>query len=512
MGVGPRSVPVTVVQPRQPRGVPVGGQYAQSARAEVTSLDGAREVLHHRPGLVELTPATRRVVDAITAAGGEPYLVGGCVRDAVLHPGRRPKDIDIEVYGLDIDTLRDGLATVGYVDEVGRAFSVLKIRRGGEDFDVSLPRRDAKTGVGHRGFEVIADPHASRLEASARRDFTINALMLDPTTDELVDCWGGLDDLESGILRHTTEAFADDPLRVLRGVQFAARFGFRMDPETADLCRSLSGTYPELSKERVWGEWQKIAAKGTHISAALEVLKQTGWEEHYPQIAVLHGVPQDEHWHPEGDVHTHVGLAGDKAAQLAAAAGMSDDDRTVVVLASVLHDVGKATHTQIRHWDDGEVDITSQGHADAGVEPAEEFLKAIDTPRHIRDRVLPLIREHMAATNNEHPSRPAVRRLARRLQPATISEWALVVTADKGGRGAGSVPGGVDRWVELAQQTGTQSAPVSPLLRGEHLIAEGMKPGPAFAPIMRGAMTAQDDGEFDDEPGAIAWLAARLSR
>ena len=372
---------------------------------------------------------------------------------------------------------------------------------------MSLPRRDSKTGVGHTGFEVIADPDATIAQASGRRDFTINALMWDPATGDVIDCWGGLGDLERGVLRHTTEAFAEDPLRVLRGAQFAARFGFTMDPDTVELCRTLKDEYGSLSKERVWVEWHKIATKGTRPSAALEVLAQTGWEEHYPQLAALHGVPQDPTWHPEGDVHAHTGLAGDKGAELAAAAGLCGDDRAVVVFAALLHDVGKTTHTDITSRG-----ITSYGHADAGVEPAKAFLKAIDTPRHIRDRVLPLIREHMSGVGNEHPSPSAVRRLARRLQPATMNEWALVVEADRGGRGTGSVPGGTEAWMVIARRLGTEQRPVSSALRGEHLMASGMTPGPEFAPILRAAMVAQDDGEFDDEAGAIAWLAARLAR
>lgn len=500
-------------QPRQPKGVPVGGQWATPAHPETTTELGARgvETRHHMPDLIDLSPATRRVLGAIEYAGGHPYLVGGCVRDAILSPGTAPKDVDLEVYGADLDDLAHELSRIGYVDDVGSYFEVLKMRTGGEDFDIALPRREVKTGTGHRGFEIVADPFAPLVDASARRDFTINALMFDPRTGDLVDCWGGLADLRAGVLRHTTDAFAEDPLRVLRGAQFAARFGFTMDPETAALCRSLTGEYATLPKERVWTEWHKIAAKGTRPSAALEVLAQTGWEEHYPQLAVLHDVPQDPGWHPEGSVHAHSGLAGDKACELADAAGLTGDDRAVVVLAAMLHDVGKHTHTQVKVWDDGEVDISSRGHAAAGVEPARAFLASIDAPRHIRDRVLPLVREHMAATGVDEPSASAVRRLARRLAPATMTDWALVVEADKGGRGAASRPGGTGPWMALAAELGTEREPVRAILRGEHLIAAGMTPGPAFAPIMRDAQVAQDDGEFVDEAGALAWLTRRLA-
>jgi tRNA nucleotidyltransferase (CCA-adding enzyme) len=499
-------------QPRMPAGSlnNSGGRFAPERHDEpVTTLGPERgcETRTPFPGLIELTPATVRVLDAITRNGGHPYLVGGCVRDAILEPGRIPTDVAIEAFGVDIDTLTSALRTVGHVDEVGREFSVLKIRVQREDFDVALPRRDSKSGSGHRGFDVVADPSCTLVDATGRRDFTLNALMFDPATGDVVDCWGGLADLRAGVLRHTTDAFSDDPLRVLRAVQFAARFGFTIDDQTATMCQSLAGSFTELSPERVWTEWRKIGSQGRHLSAALAVLAQTGWERHFEAIADLHGVPQDPSWHPEGDVHAHSGLAGDKGAQLADSAGLVGDDRTVVVLASLLHDVGKVTHTQVA---DGRV--TSSGHDHAGVEPARCFLATIDATREVRDRILPLVREHMSATTAQTPSRAAVRRLARRLAPATIDEWALVVAADKGGRGAGSTAPGTEAWLELARQMGTQQAPARPILRGEHLIAAGMKPGPAFAPIMKAALAAQDDELFTDEVGAIDWLAAHLRR
>ncbi|GAA3823466.1 CCA tRNA nucleotidyltransferase [Cellulomonas soli] len=466
------------------------------------------ETRHHRPGLLALSPTTKQLLGAVEHAGGHPYLVGGCVRDAILTPGTRPKDVDIEVYGLEPDRLVHELRRFGYVDEVGARFTVLKLRTGGEDLDIALPRRTVRTEQGH---EVVADPYAPLVEASGRRDFTVNALMLDPVTDEVVDCWDGLGDLRSGVLRHTTSSFAEDPLRVLRGAQLAARFDLTMAPETVELSRSLTDEHATIARERIWGEWHKTVTRGVRPSRALRVLAQTGWEGHYPQLAVLHGVRQDPGWHPEGDVHTHIGLAADKACEVADRERLTGDDRAVVVLASMLHDVGKHTHTRIRVRQDGQEHISSAGHAGAGVEPARAFLRSIGAPRHLRDRVLPLIREHMAATGNDDPSPAAVRRLARRLQPATMQEWAMVVESDKGGRGVGSVPGGTERWMELARRLGTERAPVRGLLRGAHLIAAGMEPGPEFAPILREAQAAQDDGEITDEAGAVAWLAGRIA-
>ena len=484
------------------------GTVAKSAGRSVDGLNqdiGNQVQETHMPGLIKLTVPTNRVLDAIADAGGHPYLVGGCVRDALIEPGRIPKDVDIEVFGLDIDALSIALKSVGNVDEVGVDFSVLKMCVDGEDFDISLPRKDVKTAEGHRGFSVEADPNSSLPDATARRDFTINALMYDPATGNVIDCWGGLNDLMVGILRHTTDAFAEDPLRVLRGVQFAARFGYTMHPDTIALARELADDYDHLPTERVWEEWHKIASKGRHIGSALETLRQTGWEKHYPQISVLHDVEQDPTWHPEGNVHVHSGMAADKAAELADIAGLDPEDRTVIVLAAMVHDFGKATHTQHAVDKLGNPKITSHGHDHAGVEPADEFLISIGASKVIRDRVKPLVREHMCSSTVKTVTRPAVRRLARRLSPATLNEWAMVTAADKGGRGSGSVDAKTDQWLEMYEEESTR---MSPLLTGQHLIDSGMTPGPAFKPVLAAALEAQDEGVFDDETGALAWFTS----
>ena len=454
--------------------------------------------LGSRPG-----PDAERVLDAIRRTGGRPMLVGGYVRDAIMNPGTASKDIDVEVYGAaDPGALALALADAGKVTEAGKAFGVLKVRAGDTDMDISLPRRESKTGAGHRGFDVIPDGSLGFREASGRRDFTVNALMADPATGEVIDHWNGMADLRAGVLRHTTAAFAEDPLRVLRAVQFAARFGFRLAPETAILCGQLADSYAELPVERVWCEMEKIGTRGTRISVALETLEVSGWERHVPQIAALHAVPQDAGWHPEGDVWTHSGLAADQAARLADEAGLTGTDRFVVVMAALAHDFGKVTHTQ---WCDGR--IVSHGHAAAGVEPAQAFLRSIGCPEGITDRILPLVHEHMCCTGR--PTKPAVRRLARRLVPATLAELALVCGADQAGRGDPDAPNPAAAWLEMGRGLSVQERPAKGLLTGDHLIAAGMVPGPAFRPLLADALAAQDAGEFEDEAGALRWLAER---
>ena len=455
--------------------------------------------LASRPG-----PDAERALAVIRRAGGRPMLVGGYVRDAIMNPGAVSKDIDVEVYGVaDPDVLAAALAEAGKVTEAGKAFGVLKVRAGDTEMDISLPRRESKTGAGHRGFDVIPDGSLGFREASGRRDFTINSMMADPQTGDVIDHWGGVADLATGVLRHTTEAFSEDPLRVLRAVQFAARFGFRLALGTIILCRRLADAYSELPVERVWCEMEKIGTAGTHISVALDTLEASGWERHFPQIAALHGIRQDPQWHPEGDVHVHSGLAADQAARLADEAGLTGTDRFVVVMAALAHDFGKVTHTQ---WPHGGR-ITSHGHAAAGVEPAQALLRSIGCPEGTAARIVPLVREHMCIAGR--PTKPAVRRLARRLVPATLAEMTLVCGADQAGRGDPDAPNPAAAWLEMGRGLSVQERPAKGLLTGDHLIAAGMVPGPAFRPLLAEALAAQDAGEFEDEAGALRWLADR---
>lgn len=247
-----------------------------------------------------LRRAQRELCRLVSAAGGRALLVGGCVRDAAL--GREAKDLDIEVYGLEAAALEKVLAKSFELDLVGKAFGVIKLR--GVPVDVSLPRRESKTGLGHKAFSVLSDPNLPFAEAAARRDFTINAMGFDPLTGELLDPHGGLRDLERRLLRHTSDKFSEDPLRVLRGAQFAARFGLAVAPETIALC---SGIQPEgLARERVQEEWRKLLLQGERPSLGLAFLKDCRWLVHFPELAALVDCAQDPQWHPEGDVWVHT--------------------------------------------------------------------------------------------------------------------------------------------------------------------------------------------------------------
>ena len=236
-----------------------------------------------------------KLAKTIAADGGRAMLVGGCVRDALM--GVEPKDWDLEVYGVEPTRLREILNDFGEVNAVGEAFTVYKV---GQDLDVSLPRRERKTGRGHRGFVVEGDKDMSFEEAARRRDFTINAIMQDALTGEIVDCYGGREDLARKTLRAVSrETFAEDSLRVLRAAQFAARFGFEVEPETRELCRAIDLT--DLPKERIWGELEKLLLKSEKPSVGLRYFYDLRIAEQlFPELVSLVGVPQESAWHPEG--------------------------------------------------------------------------------------------------------------------------------------------------------------------------------------------------------------------
>lgn len=291
------------------------------------------------------------------------------------------------------------LRGLGRVDEQGGSFNVVAAHVDRQCFDVSLPRRDSKTGDGHTGFTVEIYPTIDETDAFAWRDFTIDAMGWDPETHELVDYFGGPDDLLAGVLRQTSEAFAENNLRMLQGGQFAARFGFTFAPESTELARSMADRFPELSTERVWGKWRKIATRGLHVTAALRALETTTWLQHFPQLAATRGIQRDAIGHAEGDVFTHVGLTADETTKAADRAGLSSADPEVAVLRAPVHDFGKVTHTPTGKGGR----ITSHGHAEAGVEPAAQFFTGIGAPASASAPARR--RAHVPRLNRIHPIR-----------------------------------------------------------------------------------------------------------
>src|SRR5687767_2183574 len=244
-----------------------------------------------------ISSAVIKLCEAVKQSGGRALLVGGWVRDFAR--GVANVDYDIEVYGLEAPALRSLIEAHGKVDAVGEAFTVYKLRLRDQErrknfvVDVSLPRRESKTGRGHRGFVIEGDPWMSFEEAARRRDFTINAMMYDPLAGDILDPYGGREDISRGIIRVVDPGtFVQDSLRVLRAMQFAARFEYSIDLATIELCRSID--LSDLPAERLWGEVEKWLLQSRRPSLGLWAARELGVAEKlWPEIHALIDCPQD---------------------------------------------------------------------------------------------------------------------------------------------------------------------------------------------------------------------------
>jgi tRNA nucleotidyltransferase (CCA-adding enzyme) len=463
--------------------------------------------------MISIPQSLNPVLEAVSKIG-HPRFVGGCVRDALL--GVPCSDLDIEVSECSFDELAHTLRRFGSTDVVGRSFGTIKLKLDGTPYDFSLPRRESKTGQGHRGFKIDPDPSLSFAEAAARRDFTVNAMAWDHTDQLLVDPFGGKTDLDQRILRHTSPAFVEDPLRVLRAMQLAARFELELAPETVELCRSISDSFAELPLERVWGEWDKWALLAKKPSAGMRVLRQTNWLRHFPEIAALVDTPQDPGWHPEGDAFEHTLHCLDALVDVVDWPNLASDLRRCLMFAVLAHDFGKPT-TTFQKEREGQLRWVSPGHAVAGCPLAESWLARIGAPSRFAPKVLPLVQHHMAhhGTGNQPPSDSHLRRLARKLAPSTIAELVTVMRADSRGRPPRQDPQVmelIDTIENRARELALEIQAPDPIVLGRHLLSRGFKPGPSFKPILDAAFEAQLEGTFSDEPGSLLWLDSHLMR
>ena len=449
----------------------------------------------------------KKIIEAISEAGGVAYEVGGCVRDQLL--GHANKDLDIEVFHLDASTLSRILSRFGRVNEVGVSFGVIKLRtRQGEDLDFTMPRRESKIGRGHRGFQVEVDHTLSVAEAALRRDFTMNAIYRNLHDQTLLDPHAGIQDLDQRLLRATSEHFAEDPLRVLRGMQFAARFDATMCSKTIEMCRSISHEYSSLALERIWNEWLKWAIRGKRPSKGLHVLRDCGWIEHYPELAALVNIQQDPVWHPEGDVWNHTLHVCDAAAHIAERDQLSDDERVILMFAALCHDLGKPATTELidGRW-------RSPNHASVGVSLSESFLTKIGCPWHFIEAVQPLVAEHLVHVQSEASPR-TVRRLSVRLGKASIVQLARLVEADLGGRPPlpMTMPESLIRILKLAESTKVSHSKPDRIVLGRHLIDLGYVPARWFSTILETCYQSQLDGVFDNESNGIDFLKSELDK
>jgi tRNA nucleotidyltransferase (CCA-adding enzyme) len=447
--------------------------------------------------LPELPAGLRALLSALRAAGGRAYVVGGAVRDRLL--GQETKDYDVEVFGLLAERLEAVLAGHGRVDAVGQAFRVYKLSGVpgvAGSLDVALPRRDSKVGPGHRGIAVQGDPDLPLEEAARRRDFTINALMLEPVSGEVLDPSGrGRADLDAHVLRAVDpKTFGEDPLRALRAVQMAARYGLEVEPATAALCASMP--LAELPADRVFGEIEKLLLKARSPSRGLVLMRQWGMLPVVaPELLPLADTPQDPGWHPEGDVWTHTLQVVDEARALLDGLEHDRPRQLTVMLAALCHDLGKPATTR---FEDGR--IRSKGHEEAGLAPTTALLDRWNVHTllgyDVRAQALALVAQHLKPgqlyDERERVSDGAIRRLARRCEPDLLYR---VARADCVGRRPGVFePVAMEWFREKTRQLAVEKSAPEPLLKGRDVLALGVPPGPAVGRVVAIVYERQLDG------------------
>ena len=406
------------------------------------------------------------VIETIQAEGGRPFLVGGAVRDALLGIDVATKDLDFEIYHLSLDNLTALLSRFGRTDIVGRSFGVIKLwMKGVGELDFSLPRRESKTGAGHRGFIVAPDPSMSPEEACARRDFTLNAVLMNPFDGELHDFFGGVDDLRSRVLRHTSDHFTEDPLRPLRAVQLAARFDFSMHEKTAALCASMAEEARFLAKERIFGEWSKWALQGTSPAAGLRVLRQIDWCAVFPETAAV--LPDDESALAMG---TRVLRSRARAEQ----EGASVEDLQVLAIASLC------------------LDMPSKA--------VESFLEKIGTPPKLEKRISLLCEEARRFKTDPPATDEAVLRTAVRMGGESTAMLVRLLGGDfETAQTAAAL-------LSSARRLGVDAHPPKPLLAGRDLARLGIAPGPQMGRLLKAALEAQLRGDIATVEEATAWI------
>jgi len=408
----------------------------------------------------------RRVVEK----GGRSYYVGGLVRDALL--GLENKDVDIEIHGITPQELKDILDSLGQRITIGESFGIFNLK--GYSLDIAMPRKEEARGAGHRDFDIFVDPFIGTEAAACRRDFTFNALMQDVLTGEIVDHFGGREDLEAGILRHVNDlSFAEDPLRVLRAAQFAARFEFRVAEETVALCRGMDLRH--LPRERIEGELKKALLKAQRPSIFFQVLREMEQLDYwFPELRALIGVPQNPVFHAEGDVWIHTMMVLEEAAKLRHRA----ENPYWFMLAALTHDFGKSICTEEKNGV-----LHAYEHEKKGLPLAEAFLRRLSTESKLRRYVLNLVELHMKP--NTVAEAGSAEKVTTRMFDQSLDPEALVciALADDLGRIA-SKPTGVNDAFLRQRLALFRELMCRPYVMGRDLIEAGLTPGEDFTQIL----------------------------
>lgn len=428
-----------------------------------------------------------QIAKKVNKIGGTAYFVGGYVRDKLL--GIPNKDIDIEIHNIAPYILEDVLSEFGNIEArtVGNNFGIYNIK--GYDLDISLPRKEKATGKGHKDFEIVVDPFLSLEESAKRRDFTINALMEDILTGEIKDYFNGLHDLHSGIIRHIDDkTFIEDPLRVLRACQFAARFNFKIASETINLCKTMD--LSTLPKERIAGELTKALLKADKPSIFFDSMYECEQTEWFKEVYALKGIKQDSEYHPEGDVYNHTMSVLDQAGELFST-GIDNPDRYLPFMLSALcHDFGKVNTTEMN----SKGRLCALNHETTGIPIANNFLNRIYNNKGFIKYVDNMIEYHMKAHsyfNNLSRTKTTNLMFDKLLYP---KDFILLVYADSTGHdldnldnkqfdmflGKAMMESGflTDRYFDYGKRIS------EPHITADDLIELGLKPSPIFREIL----------------------------
>ena len=412
----------------------------------------------------------RRIAEYVDRAGGRTYYVGGFVRDRLLDVEN--KDVDIEVHGIEPDRLFAILEEIGEPITFGRSFGVYALR--GETIDIAMPRRERAIGRGHRDFEVDVDPFIGTEAAARRRDFTINSIMEDVLMGEIVDHFGGRHDLEAGIIRHIDSgSFVEDPLRVLRAAQFAARFEFEIATETIELCRSID--ISTLSKERVEEELKKALLKADKPSIFFEVLREMNQlDVWFPELKSLIGLEQDPIYHPEGDVWIHTMEVIDRAARYREKTSAPFN----YMLLALTHDLGKIVTTTEKGGR-----IHAYEHETEGMPLVEAFVCRITNEKDVLEYVRNMVPLHMKP-NVAAYSKPSLKSTNRMFDAAVAPEDLIwFAMADKPVM-SGTENFSGDSEFLFERLRAYEETMAAPYVMGRDLIDAGLEPGENFSEIL----------------------------
>ena len=424
---------------------------------------------------------SKRIAEAVASAEGRAYYVGGFVRDGLM--GIECKDIDLEIYGIAPQTLRTVLGELGEVYDRGASFGVLGLRH--SDIDIAMPRTESRTGNRHTDFDVVVDPFLPPERACRRRDFTINAMLRDVLSGEVLDFYGGREDLERRVIRCVCpETFVEDALRAFRAAQFASRLGAEIEPETRALCASMDVS--DLSVERILGETEKALSKAERPSIYFRELRAMDHlKEFFPEVEAMIGVEQNPRFHPEGDVFEHTMLTLDAAAALRERA----EDELGFMLSALLHDLGKCVATTTR--EDGR--IVAYGHEVAGLEITERQLRRVTNNEKRIRYVLNMAKLHMRP--NMLCAADSKKRKTRQLFDESVcpNDLILLSRADASGKLDEPYREETEEWLRARLEDYRRRA-AQPMVTGQDLIAAGLKPGPEFSKLLERARTLHFSG------------------